>query len=40
MIDAKEMERRNAQLAEQIGTRLLVGGVTLEQRLRDLGYIE
>jgi len=39
VIDAKEMERRNAQLAEQIGTRLLVGGVTLEQRLRRAGRL-
>lgn len=39
MIDAKELERRRAELAELIGTQLRVGGVTLEQRLKKAGRL-
>lgn len=39
MIEAKDVERRKAELAELIGTRLRVGGVTLEQKLRRAGRL-
>ncbi len=39
MIEAKDVERRKAELAELIGTQLRVGGVTLEQKLKRAGRL-
>ncbi|WP_323763506.1 hypothetical protein [Marinovum sp.] len=39
MLDTRELEGRRAALAELIGTRLRVGGATLEQRLKRAGRL-
>ncbi len=39
VIDARDMDRRSAELAELIGTQLRVGGGTLEQKLRRAGRL-